>query len=281
MDGFGKRAQLLAVYESELESAAHNRKRNVEGQIGLFGMEQHAARAIPLPDVPEFELMELLRLEKETCGLYFSGHPMDQYADEVKKCRAVPLARLLSDAEENIGEFKDNQEVTVAGLVAHVSNRITRNNTMMAHVTLEDTTAAMELLAFSNVLKRDGGYLTAGTVICAKGKYSTREDKEPQIVLDEARPLARFSEIARPPGNTESAGDGVSPVRRLCLKVPGDRQELSARVLAMVSFFPGTTPVMILEEASGKRLSGLCNPENLLTERLRMVLGEDNVVEQV
>ncbi|MCL2084446.1 MAG: DNA polymerase III subunit alpha [Oscillospiraceae bacterium] len=276
MDVFGRRSQLLDAYEAELDAAAQTRKRNLEGQVGMFDTERTASRAVPLSDVPEFAPMELLALEKETCGMYFSGHPMEQYAVELRACRAVPLARLLRDSEENTGEFKDNQHVTVAGLVTHVSNRVTRSNSIMSHVTIEDATAALELLVFSSVMKRDGSYLTKGAAICVRGKYSTREDKEPQIVVDELRPLDYYRDIGG--SGADGAAAVLEPVRRLRLRIPAGDPRLLRRVEAMVSFFPGRTPVVVSDEESGKRRGGSCDPAEILLERLRMLLGGENVI---
>lgn len=84
-----------------------------------------------------------MALEKETTGLYLSGHPMDGYRDAVRRIGAVPLGTLLGDLASDDGEhrFADNQLVTVAGVVASSKTRTTRNNTLMSYIQLEDDTA--------------------------------------------------------------------------------------------------------------------------------------------
>ena len=92
-------------------------------------------------------------MEKETTGIYLSGHPMDDYRHLLKGTHVVPIGALMD--EEN--PYRDDQIVSVAGVVQNVKMKTTRNNSMMAYVTVEDDTASLEMLAFSNVLTQYGG----------------------------------------------------------------------------------------------------------------------------
>jgi DNA polymerase-3 subunit alpha len=92
-DGTGaRRAQLLTVYESYLDSAAADRKKNIAGQVSLFdALDDVAAAAKPkLPDIPEQSLEMLLKWEKDMMGIYVSGHPLDQYSDALEKLPVQP-----------------------------------------------------------------------------------------------------------------------------------------------------------------------------------------------
>ena len=95
------------------------------------------------------------------------------------------------DSESN---YKDDQIVSVAGIVQAIKMKTTRNNSMMAYVTVEDDTASIEMLAFSNVLSQYGGYLRENAPVVVTGRLSMRDDKEPQIVINRARPMSDFSE---------------------------------------------------------------------------------------
>jgi len=254
MDSFGKRSQLLQVYEAEIDSASHERKSVTEGQIGFFTMEE--TPEAQLPDIEELDIRTRLSQEKETCGMYFSGHPMDEYKDALATSGATQISKLLGEESE----FEDNQLVTIAGMISHVQTKTARNNSLMSYVTLEDTTAAIELLVFSNVIRRSGEYIKAGEVVQVKGKYSTREDKEPQILADEIVPLSHIK--------LEEKSE-----EHLYIRVPED----ASRVTAMLGFFPGITPVTIVVEKTNKRIGGKCTPDERLLERLRKLLGEENV----
>lgn len=77
-----------------MDAIARDRRKNLEGQFDLFGGGGDAA-AIPdmvLPDVEEFSARDLMQMEKETTGLYLTGHPMDEYREQARRQQAVPLA---------------------------------------------------------------------------------------------------------------------------------------------------------------------------------------------
>ena len=130
-------------------------------------------------------------MEKETTGIYFSGHPMDDYRALLRGTHVVPIAKLMEDE----GVYQDDQIVSVAGIVQSVKMKTTRNNSMMAYVSLEDDTALVEMLAFSNVLNQYGGYLKENTPVVITGRLSLRDDKEPQIVINRARPMSDFENM--------------------------------------------------------------------------------------
>jgi DNA polymerase-3 subunit alpha len=137
-------------------------------------------------------------------------------------------------------------------------------------------TSVVECLVFGNVLSRDGAYVTKGGAVYIKGKYSTREDKDPQILADEIRPLGQVAPLV-----TLSPPDETAEVfQKLWIKIPRDKPELTARVLAMLTFFPGTTPVTIYEESTKKRFGGMCSPAAFLLEKLRTLLGSAAVIGQ-
>ena len=216
-DCFGNhRSELLAVYDSMMDAIAASRKKNLEGQLGLFGMleEDDAAAKIPIPKLNEMNKADLLALEKETMGIYISGHPMDDYRECLKNTHVVRIGSLMDEDSR----YEDDQIVSVAGIVQTVKMKTTRNNSMMAFVTVEDDTAAMEMLAFSNVLSQFGGYLKEGAAVVITGRLSLRDDKEPQIVINRARPISDFEQ-----GSPEPAARPAQPPRQgtLYLRLPG------------------------------------------------------------
>ena len=129
-------------------------------------------------------------MEKETTGIYISGHPMDDYRPYLRNTHVVHMDKLMDEESH----FEDDQIVSVAGIVQSVKMKTTRNNSMMAYVTVEDDTAAIEMLAFSNVLSQYGGYLRENSPVVITGRLSLRDDKEPQIVINRARPISDFAQ---------------------------------------------------------------------------------------
>lgn len=268
-DCFGHhRSELLAVYEQMMDAVADSRKKNLEGQMGLFSMLEEDAGAIPIPPLKEMKKAELLALEKETTGIYLSGHPMDDYRPYLKNTHVVHIARLMDEEST----YTDDQIISVAGIVQTVKMKTTRSNSVMAYVTLEDDTAAVEMLAFSNVLSQYGGYLREGSAVVVTGRLSLRDDKEPQIVVNRARPISDFSQQEQPPDPPPPAAG------KLYLRLPTEQDRLFAKVRAIVNMFPGTNPVVVYFADTGKRLGARCALAQMMIEELKNVLGEGNVV---
>ena len=115
---------------------------------------------------------------------------MDDYRLYLKNTHVVPIGALM-DSENH---YADDQIVSVAGIVQATKMKTTRNNSMMAYVTLEDDTASIEMLAFSNVLGQYGNYLKENAAVVIVGRFSMRDDKDPQIVINRARPISDYAD---------------------------------------------------------------------------------------
>ena len=272
MDCFGNhRSELLAVYDSMMDSVASTRKHNLEGQMGLFGMmEEDTATAIPIPKMPELKKADMMAMEKETTGIYLSGHPMDDYRQYLKNTHVVPMAKLM-DEENN---YQDDQIVSVAGIVQSVKMKTTRNNSMMAYVTVEDDTASMEMLAFSNVLSQFGNYLAENAPVVITGRLSMRDDKDPQIVINRARPMTDFSENVQP----EQPAKPQVTEGTLWLKLESQSDPRYGKVRAIVNMFPGNSEVRVFF-ADVRKMSGTkASLDSRMLTELKNVLGNENVV---
>ena len=276
MDCFGhNRSELLAVYDSMMDSIASSRKKNLEGQMGLFALldeEEEAAARIPIPKLPERDRAELMAMEKETTGIYISGHPMDDYRKYLKNTHVVPIGNLMSEESK----YEDEQIVSVAGIVQSVKMKTTRNNSVMAYVTVEDDTASIELLAFSNVLNQYSGYMKENNPVAIVGRLSLRDDKEPQIVVNRVRPISDFARE-----EPESLPEPIQQKIRqgtLYLRLPTEDQKLYPKIRAILNMFPGdSTAVLYFADTKQRRGTRVALMDSMLQE-LRSVLGETNVV---
>ena len=270
-----RRSQLIAVYEKVMDGIAGSNRANLEGQIDFFGMGAETPRqaALILPDLPEYSPAELMRMEKETTGLYLSGHPMDAYRGMAKAAGAAPIGRIRDDFAQEGGPtvFADEQKVTVAGVVTSSKTKTTKKNTLMAYVTLEDDTGSMELLCFARCLENYGSYLKEGMVIAAGGRLSVRDEKAPQLMCDFARPL---SEASAPP----QAADGES-AKTLYLRLPSmDCPEMEHFRRVIYMFEGKKNPVKIRLADTGKLIGTTCDLHDSLVREMREKLGEENVV---
>ncbi len=278
MDCFGiYRSQLLRVYEAIMGEVADSKKRNVEGQLGLFDLlepEERSIRSVPLPNIPELSAREKMNMERETTGLYLSGHPMDDYRDKVKQTGAVSIGSILESFGENeTGRFQDGQTVAVAGIDTKVKRTTTKNNSLMAYVTLEDDTGSMELLCFSRVLGQYGGCLSENTAVLVKGKISVRDEKEPQLMTDSAIPLEDAGSEA-----PEAQPIPQREIKTLYLRLDslGSRQD--RRIRAILQMFPGATQTVLFYADSRQRVGIGCLMDPLLLQELTERLGKENVV---
>ena len=242
--------------------------------MGLFGMlEEDTTTSIPIPKMPELKKADMMAMEKETTGIYLSGHPMDDYRQYLKNTHVVPMAKLM-DEESN---YQDDQIVSVAGIVQSVKMKTTRNNSMMAYVTVEDDTASMEMLAFSNVLSQFGNYLKENEPVVITGRLSMREDKDPQIVINRARPMTDFSENVQPEEPEKTAKPQVLE-GTLWLKLESQTDPRYGKVRAIVNMFPGNSEVRVFF-ADIRKMSGTkAMLDSRMIAELKAVLGEENVV---
>ena len=288
-DGFGaRRSQLLSVFETVMDSIAASSRQNVEGQLDFFSMTSAASssrvpvKEINLPDIPEFTAQELMNMEKETTGLYLTGHPMDAYRDTVKQLGAASIGSILEDFAQEGGptRFSDGQRVTLAGVVTSSKTKTTRNNTLMAYVMLEDDTAAMELLCFSKVLENCGSYLGENQAVVVKGKLSVRDEKAPQLMCDSAFPLSGPPTSAVQPAvqSHGEPGEKVLSGKALYLRFSGAETPEFRHFKLVVSMFPGNTPVKIRLTNNGKLLGTSCLLHGTLLRELQETIGQENIV---
>ena len=267
-----RRSQLMQVFGQVLDGIAASRKRNVEGQMDLFGFgggegESTPLPALHLPDIPEYTPQELMTMEKEVTGLYLTGHPMDAYREIARKKGAVTIGSILNDfdGEEGPQRFRDGERVTVAGVIATYKTRTTRSNTLMAYVNLEDDTASMELICFSRVLGESGGYIRENNAVLVTGRISVRDEKEPQIMVDTIVPL-----------NQNEAPQEKEP--RLYIRMPSRQDPRMRKVQLVLSFFPGKGQAVLYFEDTKKRYGARCLIHPALIQDLKERLGEENVV---
>ena len=278
-----RRSQMHRIYEQVLAGVVDSRRQNVEGQLDFFGglmaASDNAVSEIPLPDIPEFTAAERMRQEKETTGLYLSGHPMDAYREVAKMAGAVSIASILEDCADENGptRFADGQRVTIAGVVTSSKTKTTKSNTLMAYVMVEDSTASMELLCFSKVLAASGSYLSEGKTLLIRGRISLRDEKTPQIMCDEALPLDGPTLPAAKPVPT---GPKILQGKRLVIKCPGLNDPVMRHIRLVLAMFPGNTPLIMVMADTGKRYAAQCLLHRALVEELKETLGEGCVVVQ-
>ena len=274
-DCFGLyRSQMLYIYEAVIDSVADSRRRNVEGQMGLFdlgGETEEAPTTIPVPKLSELSRQDRMAMEKDVTGLYLSGHPMDDYRPMLKSANVVSIGEIMECFETGGTEFADEQVVTVAGMIQQMKMKTTRNNSLMAYVTLEDDTGAIELLVFSNAIDRYGGFMAENAAVVISGKISVRDEKAPQLIVNQAWQLETYA-------NSKPMGNQPKKAGKLYLQITSEQSSQDRRVRASIQMFPGQIPVVLYYADSKIRRQAYCAPAEELLQELRDILGEKNVV---
>ena len=188
----GTRKQYMSVYNDIFDHIHLENKHNYDGQMSLFDMideEEKEAYNIPLPSVGEYDKEVLLSFEKEMLGVYVSGHPLDDYKELWNKRISTRTTDFILDEEYNGTVVRDGEKVTVAGLVLEKKIKYTKNNDVMAFVTLEDLVGTLEIIAFPKAYRRFSDLLSEDNRIVISGRVSTEDNKDAKLIMEDAKPF--------------------------------------------------------------------------------------------
>ncbi len=289
LDNLGaNRRQMLAVMKTVLDDLEFDRRRNADGQMSFFEVSENLeSDSIEIPPMQEFDLMELLYMEKEMAGMYLSGHPIDSYKDFANAVGADSIADILSGEHK---KYSDGAKVRLVCIVTKNKSQITKSNQMMAFVTVEDRFASAELIVFPKVLSECSTALYQGSVIEVFGKLNFKEDEEPRIIcekitaLDSADKLRVYAKKL----NTQKSTNIISDVEpksnysKLYLRLNNITDDTYDRIKTVLSEHRGKLPVVLYLTEQKKQLISNKNLWVSYSERLRTslvdILGESNVV---
>ena len=276
------RKALMQISSVMIDSLQHEARNNIDGQMNLFGEPDFAdtgAVQIKIPNVEEFSRQELMAMEKETTGLYLSGHPMDEYRESVRRAGAVPIGAIMSDfaAEDGPKTYADGQIVTVAGVVQSSKTRTTKSNSLMSYINFEDDTGAMELIAFQRALDTGGSYIRDNAALVIRGRISVRDEKEPQLMVDTIKPIGDIGEMSAAP-QKPAAPRATPEGAKLWVKLDSAENPALKRIELILTMFPGRQQMIIYCEKEKKRIGAQCIIHEALVDELREMLGDGNVV---
>ncbi len=270
-DCFGhRRSQMLAGYEKLLEDAEALHRSNLSGQMNLFGNQSGGAGEYILPDMEEYPLMKRLSDEKETTGLYISGHPLAEYDALAKRLKPTDLAWLHTHGA-------DSDRAEIFGIVTGKKLKTTKSNEMMAFVEIEDKTAAIEVIVFPKTFMNCSHKLNVGNVLYVKGRVKTAEEDNAQLVAEEMLSPSEATLPEKPEEKPKDTRNG------LYLKFTGEGDERLEAVINLLKVFEGATPVYFYYKDAGKYVrtpnSYWVSKNDVMLRELRRVLGQDAVAE--
>ncbi len=256
------RAQLITIFERCLDSAHNDAKKNVAGQLSLFGdmgdiQGGDGFGHIPLPDVAEFSTDVLLSMEKEMTGLYLSGHPLEKYREKIERIVSM-TSEELSANEEGRYAVSDGQKVVMAGLLVAKKILITKAGKRMAFATLEDYCGTFEAIVFPKTYDDFGALLESDLCLVIAGKVSIRDEDVPTIFVESITKLDEAKETSELKGWAQKNDRKAVPVNvdeAIVLSVSADCDLGMAlnEIKSILVRHHGSTPVIIRSEANGKK----------------------------
>lgn len=302
LDSLGSnRRSMLSGYENLLSNIDAEKKRNLSGQMSLFGgFEDAAETEETIPQLSDFSLREKLNMEKETTGLYLSGHPMNEYDEAVQRMNASTVLEIkYIDAG---GEGSDKR-VRLCGIVLNKRTKTTKSNEVMAFVTVEDTTGSLEVLVFPRTLAEYGGLININDAVVLEARISSREDEETKLVAERFlsiadaekipfRPITDFggfagkasAQKAQSLPERKAAPAPKSTLSGLFIKVPSQNSPEYKKAMQLLAVFDGLTPLYIYfadikktVKAPTKMWVDTVSGNNYVAEKLAQLLGSENV----
>ncbi|MDY3207331.1 DNA polymerase III subunit alpha [Clostridium baratii] len=194
------RSKLLAVYEKLMDGVSGEKKRNIDGQMSLFAIDDEVAMPeVTYPNIKEFTKKHLLSMEKEMTGVYLSGHPLDEYKKSLEMQTTTSIStinKVHKALEDNISKgisideivnqmpIKDNEQVILGGILTEVKQKVTRNNTIMAFLKLEDLDGEIEVIVFPRTLDRIRESIAEDALVTIKGRINIKEDEPPKLICE-------------------------------------------------------------------------------------------------
>ena len=188
----GTRKQFMVIYVQILDQVNQERKYSMTGQMSLFDMvdeNQKAEFDIPLPDVGEYEKETKLAFEKEVLGVYLSGHPMEEYEEKWRK--SISKTTLDFQLVEDTGHTKvlDGAREIIGGMITDKTIKYTKNNKVMAFVTLEDMLGSVEVVVFPKDYEKNQQYLNEDSKVFIKGRVSEEDDAPSKLICESVIPF--------------------------------------------------------------------------------------------
>ncbi len=192
----GTRKQFMSIYVQIMDHIQKDKKNNLAGQISLFDIvseEEKDDFDVKLPDVGEYSKEMLLGFEKEVLGIYVSGHPLESYEALWRKKISATTSDFTLDEETNLVRVQDGASVMVGGLIAEKTIKYTKNDKVMAFVTLEDLVGTVEVVIFPRDYEKNAKFLEEDSKVFIMGRVSVEEDKDAKLICESILPFENIS----------------------------------------------------------------------------------------
>ncbi|MBO5143414.1 MAG: DNA polymerase III subunit alpha [Clostridia bacterium] len=311
-DSLGKnRNTLLASFEIIIDSINADRRKSLSGQMNMFEIgnkEENQKHLYTYVERPEMSKSEMLSFEKDMLGLYVTGHPLEEYKEKIKVLsNKSSLDFIISgdtDAEIDSGtnlvgadgeiqglNVKDGDAVKIIGLISKIKTKVTKNNEVMAFLTLEDLDGSVPVIVFAKTYALYRNVIFEDAIVYIEGRASVREDDEPNIVAMKIK-LANVSEEELRGNSKENnfsnnRNDGLDRANRLNVNSSNKTNTQISNKKFRINIPGNLTDEQLLDLRNFIKLIGserpntdveIVNKENSKTLKLFI---NDNVVEEL
>lgn len=201
------RSTLLASFEGIIDAIQSEKKKGLAGQVSMFDLgtesqkEELNEMKYTFEEHEELPTKELLSLEKEMLGIYISGHPLEKLRNQIEiqtNINTIELKKLGEQMSTNLNEdnlqiqnekpkYHDGQNVKYAGIITSIKKKYTKNNKIMAFVTIEDLYGSAEIIVFENAYLKAGKSLVEENIVMVDGRLSIREDEDATIIANDIK----------------------------------------------------------------------------------------------
>ena len=273
------RSALMQCYENIIDSEHDRSRNNIAGQMDLFSNPvggSGAAIQYKYPDVPEYPMRELLLLEKESSGMYFSGHLIDGFSRHLEAARPDKISEIidqLTDEAVSDPKYKDKSTVKIAGIITSKRTKVTKNGDVMAYLTLEDRYAEIDVVVFAKSYSKFSDILEEENAVIIQGNIAIDEGEFPRILLSQASPLVPDSEYS------------VSEVKKndptLYIKIPDLSDQRINNVKRIGALNRGNAKIVLFDESRRKYCAMKdisIDPSAKVLEKLSSLFGAENVI---
>jgi DNA polymerase-3 subunit alpha len=267
-DSFGAtRKQHMVVYSHMLDTIVNSKKGKIAGQLSLLDIVSEDVKEeleVKLPDVGEYEKEIILGFEKEVLGFYVSGHPLEEYQSLWEKHITAKTSDFYLDEDTGIVHVEDNSKVVIGGMISDKKVKYTKNDKIMAFLTLEDLVGSVEVIVFPNAYDRYSAKLVEDNKVFIEGRVTVEEDRDGKLICEK---ITSFDEIPR----------------NVWIKFPNMKSyvEQESALLDAIHDFEGIDRITIyIEETRQKKV--LAPNQNIkadspVMDKLCSLFGEDNI----
>ncbi len=193
----GTRKQFMSIYVQIMDRIVKDKKNNLAGQLTLFDIASDEDKDdfdIKMPNVGEYNKEMLLGFEKEVLGIYVSGHPMEEYQQLWERWKSNSTTDFMLDEDSGKAIVEDQANVIVGGMITDKTIKYTRNDKVMAFLTIEDLVGSMEVVVFPKDYEKYAPLLLEDAKIFVRGRASMEEDKDGKVICEQ---IVSFEEAAQ------------------------------------------------------------------------------------